>query len=129
MKINKRRILLVDDDVRLNQALKTGLEACGFEVRSESASTRVLEVVRAFRPDLIVLDIVMPGKEGGEVAQELGGQDDVAKIPIIFLTSLTTREEVARAEKHEETILGKPVSILELQKCINAQLARNEART
>ena len=123
MKAAKRRILLVDDDILLSLALKTGLEVCGYEVRSVSAPARVLEVVRAFKPDLIVLDVAMPGKDGGEVAQELGEQKDVGKIPIIFLTSLVTREEAASAEKREETILAKPVSILELQKCINTRLA------
>jgi len=122
MKTNKRRILLVDDDVLLSQALKTGLEVCGYEVRSENEPGRALGAVRAFQPDLIVLDIAMPGKDGGEVAQELGGQKDVEKIPIIFLTSLVTKEEVARAEKHEETILAKPISVVELMKQIEARL-------
>ena len=120
MKTSKRRILLVDDDVRLSQVLKTGLEVCGYEVRSENDSSRVLQVVRAFKPDLIVLDIVMPGKGGGEVAQELNDQKDLEKIPVIFLTSLWSKNDVARSR--EETVLAKPVSIVELTKCIEERL-------
>lgn len=122
MKTSKRRILLVDDDVRLSQVLKTGLEACGYEVRSENEALRAIRVVRAFKPDLIVLDIAMPGKDGGEVAQELSDQTDVGKTPVIFLTSLLSKNDAARAKEQEETVLAKPVSIVELTKRIEERL-------
>ena len=123
MKRNKRRILLVDDDVLLSQTLQTGLEVCGYEVRSTNEPARVLQVVSTFQPDLIVLDVAMPGKDGGEVAQELGDQTDANKIPIIFLTSLLTKEDAARSKEQEETILSKPISVAKLAKCIEERLA------
>lgn len=124
MKTDKQRILLVDDDVRLSRVLKTGLEACGYEVRAENEAARALQVVRAFKPDLIVLDIAMPGKDGGEVAQELRDQKDVGNVPILFLTSLLCKNDVDRSQERSETILAKPVSIVELRKCIEKHLAR-----
>ena len=120
----KQRILLVDDDVRLTQILKTGLKACGYEVRSENDSLRALQVVRAFKPDLIVLDVAMPGKDGGEVAQELRDQKDVGETPVIFLTSLLSKTDAARSKEQGETILAKPVSIVELTKCIEECLGK-----
>ena len=122
MKTSKRRILLVDDEVSLSQILKTGLEACGYEVQSENEPARALQVVRAFKPDLIVLDIQMPGKDGGKVEQELHDQEDVGKIPIIFLTGMLSKEDIARSEGEQARVLAKPVSIVELAKCIEERL-------
>jgi CheY-like chemotaxis protein len=122
MKTRKRRILLVDDDARLSRVLKLGLEASGYEVRSENESPRALQVVREFLPDLIVLDINMPGMDGGDVAQELRAQKDVGQTPFIFLTSLLCKQDPARPKALAETILSKPVSIVELKKCIEERL-------
>ncbi len=122
MKTRKRRILLVDDDVQLSRVLKLGLEASGYEVRSENESPRALQVVRDLLPDLIVLDINMPGMDGGDVAQELIAQSDVGQPPFIFLTSLLCKQDPSRPKELAETILAKPVSIVELKKCIEERL-------
>jgi CheY-like chemotaxis protein len=124
MKTSKRRILIVDDEVDLSLVVKTGLEALGYEVRSENEPSRTLQVARSFKPDLIVLDVCMPGKDGGDVAQELSDQKDVADIPIVFLTSLLSKNDAARSKEQGETILAKPISIAELAQCIEECLGR-----
>jgi DNA-binding response OmpR family regulator len=122
----KGRILLVDDDAQLSQVLRIGLEAQGYVTRSENQPGRALGVVREFKPDLIVLDIVMPGKDGGDVAQELSRQKDVAGIPVIFLSSLVSKEDAAKPRPGGETILAKPISIVELTKCIEERLGAKD---
>jgi DNA-binding response OmpR family regulator len=122
MKINKRRILLVDDSVAISQILKTGLNMSGYEAQAENNPAHVLQVARAFRPDLIVLDVAMPGMDGGAVAQALGDQRDLAHIPIIFLTALCSKEDAARAKNNDEMILAKPITVAELVKNIEERL-------
>lgn len=123
MATSRKRILLVDDDAQLGTMLKKGLEGRGYEVRFENGSRRVLQVVREFKPDLIVLDMVMPGKDGGDVAQELGDHKDVAEIPVIFLTSLAGKEADSKPRPDGEAVLSKPISIRELIKRIEQRLA------
>ena len=124
----KKRILLVDDDVQLSRVLKIGLEGNGYEAKAENDGRRALQVAREFRPDLIVLDMVMPGKDGGDVAQELGDQKDVSGIPILFLTSLASKEEEAKPRPGGETVLSKPISVGELVKRIEKRLATGPAK-
>jgi CheY-like chemotaxis protein len=124
MKTNKRRILVVDDSVALSTILKTGLNMSGFEAQAENNPVRALQVARTFRPDLIVLDVSMPGMDGGAVAQALGDQKDLAHIPIIFLTALCSKQDMARAKDNDEMILAKPIGVAELVKNIEERLAR-----
>ena len=122
----KGRILLVDDDAQLTRVLRTALEAQGYVARAENNSRRALQAAREFKPDLIVLDVVMPGKDGGDVAQEFGGQKDIAKIPILFLTSLKSKDDPAQSRPDGETVLAKPIGIAELTKCIEERLSRKK---
>ena len=115
----KPKILLIDDDENLSQVLKDGLEARGFEVRTENDGRRALETVREFRPDLIVLDVVMPGTDGSEVAQDIRGHADVRDIPILFLSSLVSKTKTGKASPY----LAKPISILDLAKRIEERLS------
>jgi two-component system OmpR family response regulator len=108
---------MVDDDVRLLSMLKRALTAEGsYTVRTEDNALRAAATAREFRPDLIILDVSMPGMDGGEVAMALRKEPLTKETPIIFLTSLVTDQEVAA---HHGTIggehyLAKPVDPEEL---------------
>ncbi|MBI4608480.1 MAG: response regulator [Candidatus Rokubacteria bacterium] len=94
--MGKRRILIVDDDAHYADVLKTALEGIGaYEVRTESEPTRAVAAARDFKPDLIVLDIMMPEVDGGEVAAEIGEDEALQHVPLVFLTAAVTQEEVA----------------------------------
>jgi len=91
----KRKILLVDDEVDLTELLKATLEKTDkYEVRVQNRGSRGLDSAKLFKPDLIVLDISMPDMDGAEVAQMMMGDEEVKKIPIEFLTSIVTDEDV-----------------------------------
>ncbi len=123
MKTMKRKILVVDDDANLSQLLSKGLTAYGYETRTENDSTCALAAVRAFKPDLLVLDVDMPVMDGGDVARQLSEQPDACNLPILFLTSLMSKEDAVRFEKTGETILAKPIRIVELAQHIEKRLA------
>ncbi len=109
---SKKRILLVDDEESITRTLKLFLDRTGgYEVRTENRGSLAVEVVRDFRPDLIVLDIVMPDADGGAIAQELGEDAELRDVPIIFLTAIIKEKEI-RGQGHPiggHTFLAKPV--------------------
>lgn len=122
----KKRILVIDDEAGFTKLLKFNLERTGkYEVREENNALRAAQSARIFRPDLILLDIVMPGMDGGDVVAELRRHSETANIPVVMLTALVARNEVSRhsvAEAGELIMLGKPIDMVTLVHCIEEQL-------
>lgn len=106
--MKKSKILLVDDDPKLTALVRLLLVRLGgYEVREENRSFAALETAQEFRPDLVILDLTMPGKDGGDVAAEFRNDPRLANIPVIFLSSLvTSRDCGSRGGRH---MLSKPV--------------------
>jgi CheY-like chemotaxis protein len=99
--MNRARVLVVDDEPALSTLVRISLEETGlYEVMVENFSYQALATARSFRPDLILLDVNMPGKDGGDVAGEIRSDADLARTPILFFTSLVSPEE---AENREPT--------------------------
>ncbi|MHC4943686.1 MAG: response regulator [Planctomycetota bacterium] len=102
----KKKILVVDDEEKLTKMVKRNLELTGkFDVRMENNGADALAAARDFRPDLILLDVMMPGTDGGEVASQIQDDSDLESTPIVFLTAIVTKEEV---EESGGTISGRP---------------------
>jgi DNA-binding response OmpR family regulator len=119
------RILLVDDDAALTRLLKTSLTKKGnYEVAIENVSKRALTTARDFEPDIILLDVMMPDQDGGDVAASIKEDRRLKSVPIIFLTSLVSKKErhSEKSEIGDETFLAKPVSIGDLINEIEASL-------
>jgi two-component system, OmpR family, response regulator len=90
----RRRILIVDKDRDSTHLVKTLLERTGRHlVLEENDATKAHQSARNFRPELILLDIVMPETDGGEVAAQLQANPELQRTPIIFLTALVTKAE------------------------------------
>lgn len=120
-----KKILLVDDEITSTRLLRQGLERTGlFEVREQNQSHRVIETAREFRPDLIVMDVCMPGMDGGDVAQALRAQPDLRDVPIIFLTSMVSEEDAPEQPVVSGgfVFLPKPVNLTRLLVEIDRQL-------
>jgi DNA-binding response OmpR family regulator len=83
---SQQRILVVDDNHSLVRVIGRLLEKHGFEVLTAFDGLQALRKAREARPDLIILDIVMPGMDGSEVCRHLEGEPDTATIPILMLT-------------------------------------------
>jgi two-component system, OmpR family, response regulator len=122
-----KRILVVDDEPSVTRNLKLNLESGGgYDVFVENHSANALTAARIFRPDLILLDVMMPGMDGGEVAARLRVDPLFRNTPIIFLTALVSNEET---DGHEmlsgaETFLAKPVDIGELKQTVEEHIRR-----
>jgi len=124
--MTKKRILVVDDEAGFTKLVKFNLERTGrYEVYEENNSLKAVKAAEIFRPNLILLDVVMPGMDGGDVVSELRSSPDLARIPIIMLTALVGKGEVSRqavAESADLLMLGKPVDMMTLIKCIEEQI-------
>ena len=81
------KVLVADDETPIRLLVRVNLEAEGFQVIEASDGRQSVEVARAEHPDIILLDVMMPYKDGWEVAEELLSDDDTSAIPIIFLTA------------------------------------------
>jgi DNA-binding response OmpR family regulator len=108
----KTRILIVDDDANLSRLSGMILEQSGsYEVLIEHDSTRALAVARQFKPGLMLLDVDMPDKSGGELAREASEDARLRDVPILFLTGLLSRAEAGQfpVDRGGLKFLAKPV--------------------
>ncbi len=124
--MKKHRILIVDDQPSIARLVRLALERIGiYEVREELHSSHALETARAYRPDLIVLDIEMPGKNGAEVAREVWGDPDLSETPIIFLSALVSKQEegLRATMRGVMRFLAKPASPTELADAVREILS------
>jgi two-component system OmpR family response regulator len=121
MKDRKARILLVDDEVGFTKVAQITLG--GYELHVENDSNRALETARSFRPDLILLDVMMPNLDGGDVAAQLRDDPELNGVPIVFLTALVTQKENAnRPVLGGYPFIAKPVTPERLAESIEKHL-------
>ena len=125
MNSEKKRILVVDDEASITRLLKLNLEQTGdYQVATENVSRAALDTAELFRPDLILLDVMMPGLDGGNLAGALQAQPRLKGVPIVFLTAAVTREEI---RAHNGVVggfpfLAKPVNLHEVLACLEQRL-------
>lgn len=84
------KVLLVDDESDVRKTYRDILEADGFEVTEAASGDEAVRKINGYRPDLILLDIGMPGRNGIEIARELGNRADTKDIPIVVITALNS---------------------------------------
>lgn len=82
------KILLIDDEVDFTELLAANLEESGFEVRQINEPTKALAEARNFKPDICIIDLVMPRMDGGDVVSALKSDPELSKIPVLMLTAL-----------------------------------------
>jgi DNA-binding response OmpR family regulator len=115
--MNRRRVLIVDDDEGVARAVKTGLEKSGpYEVLIETNPRHAKLAAMEFRPQIILLDIIMPEIDGGTLAADFRRDVHLQRIPILFLTSIIGKTEAASkgGMLAGEPVLPKPFTISEL---------------
>ena len=123
--ISKRKILIIDDERGFCEIVKLNLEATQlFDVEMETDSCKARQAALHFRPDLILLDVIMANKEGPDVIVDLKESPFLKDIPIVFLTATVTPQEAAM----ENGVIGgrpfvaKPSSLEILLKAIEKNL-------
>jgi len=110
----KKRILLVDDEKSFTTLLKLNLEETGnYDVRVENWPEDAFNAAKEFKPDLVLLDIIMPRMPGGNVAAQLTEDPDLKDTPIVFLTAAVRKDRVEENEGIicERPCLAKPATV------------------
>lgn len=109
------KILIVDDESAARAALDTLLRREGFQVRDASDGPAALEACAAFRPDLILLDILMPGMNGFEVCRRIKATPETRLTPVVLITGLSaTEDRINGINAGADDFLSKPIDFNEL---------------
>ncbi len=117
----KKRILIVDDEEKFTQMVKINLDETGnYEIKTENRAVRALAAAKAFRPDLILMDVIMPDLSGDIVASRIEEDPELKNTPIVFVTATIRKVEAASRGGviGGHLFLSKPISIEELIDCI-----------
>jgi len=121
------RVLVVEDEPNIADFIRRGLVYKGYEVDTAASGEDALETARERLPDLVILDLMLPGMDGVEVCRRLRAADDV---PIIMLTARDAlSDKVEGLEAGADDYVTKPFQFAELLARVRAALRRKEART
>ena len=124
----RKRILVVDDEPDFAAIVQGNLEKEGFEVEVAYNGVEGLEKVQANPPDAIVLDVMMPEKDGYEMCKELKDDDDTCNIPVVLLTAVASHVTSTRythadgMSTEADDYIAKPASAEEITKSVKRLL-------
>jgi CheY-like chemotaxis protein len=122
------KILLADDSLTIQKVVELTLSGTGYELRCVSDGRKAIESLNASRPDLILADVVMPGKNGYEVCETVKGDPATARIPVILLAGTFEPFDRERADRvGSDMVITKPFDAHQLVERIDALLARTPA--
>jgi DNA-binding response OmpR family regulator len=110
-----KRVLIADDEPNIVASLEFLMEQAGFEVKVAANGQEALELVASFRPDLVLLDVMMPVKNGYEVCQSLKGDPATRAVKVVMLSAKGRDVEVAKGlELGADAYVTKPFSTRDL---------------
>ena len=119
-----KKALIVEDDENISELLRLYLERDGFEVLQAMDGGRGVDLARSSEPDIVLLDIMLPVKDGWQVCREIRG---FSKTPIVMLTAKgETRDKVAGLEMGADDYITKPFEVKELLARVHAVLRRTD---
>jgi len=109
------RIVLVEDEPNIIEAMSVFVSRAGWQVSTQSNGETAAEAVRAARPDAVVLDVMLPGRSGYDILRELRADPDFARLPVLMLTARGQKKDrELAAELGVTRFMTKPFSNAEL---------------
>lgn len=120
----KGRVLLIDDNQNLTTMTHRALTKSGYEVHVENNALQAMDAIRRVRPEVLVLDMMMPGRDGGDILAEIRADHSLHKLPVVVLTALAKEAaHMSRLGGVESPVLGKPVELRTLIAEIDRQIS------
>jgi two-component system OmpR family response regulator len=121
--VKAARILVIDDEPEITEIVEAFLVNAGYQVKVENSPTKGLTQAKEFRPDLILLDIMMPGTDGYQVCNRIKEDPTMAATPVIFLTGKDTKDDQGRSfQVGGDMFIKKPFSCERLLEIVNIVL-------
>jgi DNA-binding response OmpR family regulator len=126
--MTQRRILVVDDDPRLLHIVQMYLGIEGYEVRTASNGEEGLREIGELRPDLIILDIMMPGMDGLEACRRIRSDPETAEIPVLMFSALSGDDDVERARiAGANHLITKPFNLVGLGSVVRSFFSSDQS--
>ncbi|MFT4961095.1 MAG: two-component system OmpR family response regulator [Paracoccaceae bacterium] len=120
-----RHVLLIEDEPNIAEAIRFLLSRDGWEVETHADGTDAVEVIRAASPDLVILDVMLPGKNGMDILRDLRDIDALRDLPVLMLTARGQLRDRDMAEKAGVSrFMTKPFSNTEVLSAVRDLLAQ-----
>ncbi len=121
--VKAAKILVIDDEPEITEIIEAFLDNAGYIVKVENQPLNALRLAREFHPDLILLDIMMPGSDGYQVCNQVKEDPAMADTPVIFLTGKDSKDDQGRSFKSGgDMFIKKPFSCERLLEIVNIVL-------
>ncbi len=118
-----RQVLLIEDEPHIAEAIRYVLTRDGWEVRHHGDGGDAMEVIRQVGPDVLVLDVMLPGRSGYEILQDLRRDPALAALPVLVLTARGIQDGPEGATR----VMAKPFANADVVSAVNAIAGRGEA--
>ncbi|WP_170473417.1 response regulator transcription factor [Ruegeria arenilitoris] len=123
-----RKVLLIEDEPNITEAIRFLLTREGWQVETHAEGTDAVQVIKAAEPDLVILDVMLPGKSGMEILRDLREHQDMQRLPVLMLTARGQSRDREMAEKAGVSrFMTKPFSnaeVLTAVRDLHAQASR-----
>ncbi len=116
------KILVVDDEEMICDLIASVLEPQGHDILIETEGSGVVEIAKEANPDLVLLDIMLPGVDGYSLQNQFSEDADLKKIPIIMMTAKSKMEDVFKTAPNVASFISKPFSVAELIEKVTSAL-------
>lgn len=114
-----KRVMVVDDEEDIRTSVGQVLEICGYEVIKAENGSDCLKQLEQGRPDLVILDIMMPGMSGWDVAARMKENEKWNTVPIVFLTAKGDDMSIGMGGLASEEYIVKPFDVVKLMECVD----------
>jgi DNA-binding response OmpR family regulator len=121
-----KRILLVEDEPNIIEAIRFILSRDGWQVSTHSDGTSAIDAIRRARPDVVVLDVMLPGRSGFDILRDLRAGEETRALPVLMLTAKGQGRDREQAERYGVTrFMTKPFSNAEVLAAVNAMVPQD----
>lgn len=129
IKVDNAKVLVIDDEPEITEIVQAFLGEAGYQVLVENSGGKAVEKAHGFKPDVILLDIMMPDVDGYDICEQLKKDPEFADTPIIFLTGKDRSDDMGRSFKSGgDMFIKKPFSCERLLEIINIVLVSTDRR-
>ena len=118
------KILVVDDDPEISSLVQYTLESLGHQVKVCDNGREVIDTLRSYKPELLVLDVMLPGIDGYSLASQIAEDPDLKELPIIVLSALEPSRSMFQRFSQVAAFLTKPFNTEDLTEAIKGALTK-----